>query len=203
MKRRGTRVAVLISACFVLATAASAGSQQSAAKTSGDELRRKNQATIEKYFTLPFVKGVDLFTDDGSYDTNAYAVQAATAVGQDEKNNVKESVVKGKAQLLEDAIFDTRSFPDWKYSRLKIDSTRDPNKFFVEAEGSGTFFRNGDPAATPAIYSNTYIDVLTMQDGKIKSFVEHVDQQLNLLKVLGIDISSGCAPGKPHVPGRS
>jgi hypothetical protein len=125
-------------------------------------------------------------------------VQAATAVGEDEKSNVKPGVVKGRAALLEDAVFDTKSFPDWKYSMLKIHATRDPNLFFVEAAGSGTFFRNGNAAATPTKYSNTYIDVVTMQDGKIKSFVEHVDQQLNLLKSLGLHVSADCAPATPQ-----
>jgi hypothetical protein len=198
LRLRVPRAAILMSACFVLATAAFAGPQKSGAKTSDNELRRKNQATIEKYFTLSFVAGVDLFTEDGWYDTNAYAVQAATAVGEDEKNNVKQGVMKGKAALLADAIFDTRSFPDWKYSTLKIYSTQDPNLFFVEAAGSGTFFRNGNPAATPRKYSNTYIDVLTMHEGKIKSFVEHVDQQLNLLKALGLHVSADCAPATPQ-----
>jgi hypothetical protein len=98
-------------------------------------------------------------------------VQAATAVGEDEKNNVKPGVTKGKAALLEDAIFDAKSFPDWKYSTLKVYSTQDPNLFFVEAAGSGTFFRNGNPAATPRQYSSTYIDVLTMQEGKINRWL--------------------------------
>jgi hypothetical protein len=171
MKPRIKHVTILMSMCIVLASAAFAGTNKECAKSADDELRMKNQATVEKYFAVSFIQGVDLFTDDGS---NGGQV--------------------GKAALMQDAEFNTRSFPDWKYTKLKVYSTQDPNLFFVVASGSGTVYKNGDPKATPGHYSNEYINVLIMQDGKIKSFQENMLHEMNLLKAFGISVPEAPAP---------
>jgi ketosteroid isomerase-like protein len=149
--------AVLISTCLVLTTSVFAASGKAGVKASDDELRKKNQATVEKYFTSSLIGTVDLYADDATYS---------------------------KEDLMKEAVFNSKSFPDWKYSSFKVYSTQDPNKFFAEAAGSGTFYKNGDSKATPVKYSNTYVDVFIMQDGKIKSFEEHMDS-LVLLKAMG------------------
>jgi hypothetical protein len=166
MKLHINNLAVLISACIVLATSAFAAPDKTGAKATDDELRKKNQATVEKYFISSFVECVDLFVDDAT---------------------------QSKKDLMTEAIFNSKSFPDWKYSSFKVYSTRDPNKFFVEAAGSGTFYKNGDTKATPVKYSNTYIDVFIMQDGKIKSFEEHLDP-LVLLKAMGYSPPEDATP---------
>jgi phenazine biosynthesis protein len=140
-------------------------SDKTHAKTENDDaLRKKNKAAIEKWFSVSFIEGADLFTEDGQFND-----------------------AKGKANVLKDATFNTKAFPDWKYSKVDVYSTQDPNKFFVESEGSGTLYKNADPASTPVHYANTYIMVFIMRDGKIKSITEKMSE-LNLLRALGINI---------------
>ena len=37
-----------------------------------EELRRKNQATVEKFFHSNFAEQMELFTDDGSFEPRLY-----------------------------------------------------------------------------------------------------------------------------------
>jgi len=148
---------ILLLGFIVLAASAFSAEDKAGTRATDDELRKKNQATVEKYFTSSLIETVDLYADDATYS---------------------------REDLMKEAIFNSKSFPDWKYTSFKVYSTQDPNKFFVEAAGSGTFYKNGDQKATPVKYSNTYIDVFIMQNGKIKSFEEHMDS-LVLLKAMG------------------
>jgi phenazine biosynthesis protein len=133
-------------------------------KTNDNEaLRQKNMATVKKYAVTPFVDGVNLlFAEDGTFNG-----------------------VKGKAALLEDAEFNTKAFPDWQYTKFDVFSTQDPNKFFVEAKGQGHAYKDANPAATPGNYSNSYILVFIMKDGKIESLQEHQDDQFALFRAFG------------------
>jgi ketosteroid isomerase-like protein len=142
-----------------------------------DELRKKNQATVEKFFHRehPTVdETINLFTEDGVWQT-----------GWDDPIPQQTQWV-GQAQLKVHFTGSRRFIKKWTWFNLRVTPTLDPNKFFVEAEARATFAQPGDVDFTPKI-PNRYIFIFNMQDGKIKSANEYFDR-LYAMKAMGMDV---------------
>ena len=151
MQPRVTPVAILISACFVLATAAFAGPQKPGAKTSDAQLRRKNQADDREVLDFYPSSKASIFLPRMA-GTTPHALCGASS---DRRRRGREKQREaGRAEREKQRCWKTpsltpRAFPDWKYSTLKVYSTQDPNVLFVEAAGSGTFSEMGTPRRLP------------------------------------------------------
>jgi phenazine biosynthesis protein len=146
--------------------------------TAADAIRSKNQATVERFFELHGVERLILFAED-----------AVKKVAFSESDEPTQWV--GMAQLRDHFVGNSIGFPDWKYYNVRVYSTQDPNKFFVEADGSGTLILPGDVA--PAVYSNHYVDIFVLEHGKIKLYIEHFNP-LNTMKALGVPIPKWSLP---------
>ena len=137
-----------------------------------EELRRKNQATVEKFFHSNFAEQMELFTDDGSFEMGFTEPLMKSA---------------GKAALRERARNAESRYRDWRYLKLNINATLDPNKFFVEVEGTTSgLVRPGLPDLKPTL-PNRYIFIFIMEDGRIKRLIEHFDR-LFAMQALGMEV---------------
>jgi len=140
-------------------------------------LRKKNQATIEKYFgsqQLTVDEKLDLFTDD------------AVSLWGWEDYTPQQLKGEGKAKLRERLDTGPKFIKKWKWFDLKVTPTLDPDKFFVEVKATALFAQPGDVDYTPKL-PNRYIFKMEMQDGKIKRSYEYFDR-LYAMKALGVDI---------------
>ena len=93
----------------------------------------------------------------------------------------------GKAALRERARNTDKRYRDWRYLKLNINATLDPNKFFVEVEGTTSgLVRPGLPDLKPTL-PNRYIFIFIMEDGRIKRLIEHFDR-LFAMQALGMEV---------------
>jgi len=139
-----------------------------------NELRKKNQATIEKFFRREDYK-IDefmmLFTEDTVWEL-PWTDPLLQWVGQ--------------AQVREHFINSRKNVQEWKFINPRVAPALDPNKFFVEVEATATFVQPGAPPLIPKM-PNRYIFIFTMQDGKIKHAGEYFDRFF-AMKALGMEV---------------
>ncbi len=122
------------------------------------ELRKKNLATVKKYMSMvgSRLNRHKLFTDDGTWG------RGFTEAGDSD-------YVKGIENLAKMDEMNTRCFPDWQWTNIRIFETQDPNFFWVECDGAGKALFPGYP---PTIHSAHFIHSFEMEDGKIRFYRE-------------------------------
>ncbi len=137
------------------------------------ELREKNRATVEEFFKRYGEPRAELFDIDGAkeivYNANGGASQCW----------------KNKEEVLENFISNKSVFPKWAWNVISIDSTEDPNKFWVEANGSGEVMVAGK--SEPSKYENHYFFCFEMKDGLILKMRE-IMNPLKLLEAFGVEV---------------
>jgi len=159
---KGWSFLLMMAAVPALAHAAPASDAQA------DAVRAKNRATVERFFQLPIgpERGA-LYTDDG----------------------IKELVAvdwkwEGKAALDANTNGNMGMFPEWKWFDVRIDGTTNPNKFWVEADGSGKHAIA--PGSTPVPFGAHYVMSFEMRDGKIyrmREFRVPVERECKTLSI--------------------
>jgi len=139
-----------------------------------DNLRRLNQATVEKFLHQEWEKQWELFAEDGS-------------VGLETPENCKpeEFRVQGIKNLKPHFEGMSKVFPEWKFTNLKIYQTQDPNQFWVECDGGGRVIFPAYPKATH--HSCHFILSFLMEKGKIKQWREFMNPCKEMLDV-GIEV---------------
>jgi len=141
-----------------------------------DALRKKNMATLDKFFNFHVAgttreERIKLFADEAVMQTG-FAEPPEQTVGIE--------AIRKRFHML------AKYFKDYKYYNVKINSTQDPNKFFVEEGGFGIILKPGAPPLTPKA-PNPHINLMIMEDGKIKLWREYFDQ-LYAMKLLGVEV---------------
>lgn len=132
-----------------------------------DKLRLKNLATVKKYLKMSGSR-LDrhkLFTDDCIWG------RGFTEAGDTEQ-------IKGSANLAKTDEWNTRCFPDWKWTNIIIFQTQDPNYFWAECDGSGQAIFPGYP---PTVHSAHFLHSFEMDNGKIKVYREFFNPVKELL----------------------
>lgn len=114
-----------------------------------DAARARNRATVERFFALPI----------GEERLALYAEDA-----------VKELVASdwrwvGRAALAANTEGNAKMFPEWHWFDVRIDATTNPNRFWVEADGSGRHVIA--PGSQPVPYGAHYVLQIDLRDGKI------------------------------------
>ena len=61
------------------------------------------------------------------------------------------------------------SYPDWRWTNIKVFQSDDPNVFVIECDGSGTYVENGEALRT---HADHYLHKFTLVDGKIAEYIE-------------------------------
>ncbi|MCC7462365.1 MAG: PhzA/PhzB family protein [Gammaproteobacteria bacterium] len=126
------------------------------------ELRHTNLQTVEKYFQLQGQARLnrhELYAEDGQGGL------WTTETGQ-------PMTVQGKAGLRKAEEWNSRYFPDWRWSNTEIYQTQDPNFFWVENDGEGHI---EFPGHDRTFYKNHYIHSFRMENGKIKQYREFMN----------------------------
>lgn len=142
--------------------------------TDSAELRRKNRAVVADYMSR---KGQNrltryqLFTEDGSG-------------GLWTTDTLEPIVSRGRDKLKAHGAWSLRVFPDWEWINVEIFETQDPNRFWVECDGTGQILFPGYP---PGNYNNHFIHSFLLDDGKIVQNREFMNP-FNQLRALGIEV---------------
>jgi phenazine biosynthesis protein len=136
------------------------------------ELRRLNRATVETYMNT---KGQDrlkrhtLFTEDG--------------VGGLWTTDTGEPIaIRGRDRLADHAVWSLKCFPDWEWYNIEISETQDPNRFWVECDGTGEIRFPGYPVGH---YTNHFLHSFLLDNGKIVQQREFMNpfEQLRALSI--------------------
>lgn len=141
-------------------------------------IRGKNEDLIREYFATGGDERLALFTEDGSKEL-------ANVLNAD----MPPLRWEGKTMLRENFCGCAPIFYDWTWTKMDIYSTQNPERFFVEAEGSGKQCVNGYESD----YKNRYIFRFTFESGLIKEVVEYFNPIL-LMAALGLDIPKMANP---------
>lgn len=138
-----------------------------------NKLREKNRATIEEFFKRHAEARAELFAEDGckelTYAANGGAPQRW----------------EGKSEVLKNFTANKTFFPNWNWRDITIDSTQDPDKFWVEAYGYGEQQVGDSPE--PTKYENHYVICFRMKDGLILEMRE-INNPLRLMMALGVKL---------------
>lgn len=122
------------------------------------ELRAKNKETVERFFKTHGAARAELFTEDGAKEIPFPATYG------------KPWRWEGKAEVLKNFTSNISLFTNWTWSDMVVDETGDPNKFWVEAIGTGE--QSVSDLGKPATYQNHYIFCFKMRDGLIAEMRE-------------------------------
>lgn len=137
------------------------------------ELRAKNLATVEEYFTY---KGMDRGANRLRLWSESDCLFELTYTESD-----KPRQFVGRAALEEkESVSNLAMFPDWGFEVLEIHQTDDPGYFIVECIGRGVLLQDGKE---PSYYQNHYLIDFELDDGKIKNLRE-VHNPCNLMLAL-------------------
>jgi len=136
-------------------------------------LRSKNRETVEEFFKLHGDERARLFDENGCKELT-YAA-----------NGGEPQRWEGKSEVLKNFTANKTFFPTWHWQNITIDATQDPNKFWVEAYGSGEQ-KVGD-CASPTKYENHYVFCFKMKDGLILEMRE-INNPLKLMMALGVTL---------------
>lgn len=146
-------------------------------------LRRKNRLVIEDYMSRRGEGRLTrylLFTPDG-------------CGGLWTNDTLQPLVARGHEKLKAHGSWSLRCFPDWEWHNVQIYETQDPNRFWVECDGEGQILF---PGYAPGRYSNHFIHVFQMRDGKILEQREFMNP-FQQLRALGIPIPTVKREGIP------
>jgi hypothetical protein len=120
-----------------------------------DDARAHNRAIVEQYMNTT---GQDrlrrhlLFTEDG--------------IGGLWTSDQGEPIaIRGRDRLAEHARWSLRCFPDWRWYNIEIFETQDPDRFWVECDGTGKIVYSGYPEG---FYTNHFIHSFQFENGEIK-----------------------------------
>ena len=138
-------------------------------KDKDNETRELNRSVVQKFFEIDFEKVSTLFTEDGVKIIPWYPQ--------------KPAIWRGRDAIHKNGVSNKELFAGWKYDKIEIYGTDDPNHFWVLCNGSGEQFIKG----APKVYSNSYVLSFLLQDGLIKEFKEFFSP-LGLYESLGIDV---------------
>lgn len=140
-----------------------------------DRLREKNVETLKKFFFFTEEERVDradLFTDD--------AVCIAGFTEPPVTNTVGKEAIRKRFKR------STKTFKNYTYTNVIINSTQDPDKFFVEEGGYGIVVNPNTKEEITPKGPNPHINIFLMEDGKIKMWREYFDQ-MYAMKLLGVE----------------
>lgn len=138
-----------------------------------ESLRAKNKATIEDFFKRHGETRAELFDIDGCKELTFAA------------NGGEPQRWEGKEEVLKNFTANKTFFPKWSWNIISIDSTQNPNKFWVEAVGNGEQQIAGSPE--PTRYENHYVMCFKMKDGLILEMRE-INNPLRLMKAFGVEL---------------
>lgn len=147
---------------------------QIAALAGDAELRRINRAVVEDYMSRRGegrLTRYQLFTENGS---------AGLYTG----DTMQPIVTTGLEKLKAHGAWSLSVFPDWIWYNIEIFETQDPNRFWVECDGTGKILF---PDYPPGQYTNHFIHSFLLDNGKIvvqREFMNPYHQ----LRALGIEV---------------
>ncbi|MFT4210969.1 MAG: PhzA/PhzB family protein [Microbacterium sp.] len=138
-----------------------------------EELRRRNRATIEKYFAM------------GGNRTGRHLLFAEDGAGGLYTTDTGEPIQSvGHEALAAADEWNNTYFSDWSWSNVEIFETQDPNRFWVECDGGGVVHFTAYPAGR---YENHYIHSFQMNDGLIQTYWEYMNP-CSEMRALGIEV---------------
>lgn len=137
------------------------------------ELRRRQRAVVEDYMNRKGETRLTrylLFTEDGS---------AGLYTGDTEEPIIS----RGHEKLKAHGKWSLQIFPDWVWYNIEVFETQDPNRFWVECDGTGKICYPDYPEGQ---YQNHFIHAFEFQDGKI-AIQREFHNPYRQMKALGID----------------
>lgn len=148
-------------------------SAQAVSRESIDELRDRNHETVRKYMRTEIEHRLDryrLFAPDGC------GMLWFTDIGE-------PIVTRGRDKLKAHGEVSVRVLPDWQWTEVRIYSTQDPNRFWVECGGRGRILFPGYPEG---VYTNRFVHAFLLDDGLIVEARE-IANPLEHMRALGIE----------------
>ena len=123
---------------------------------SADAQRRRNRATVERFFQTSGMERAALFAEDGRKEL------PWTSMGH-------PIDMVGKREIAYNFLRNRELFTGWTWSDVEIYDTQYPDRFWAECDGAGVIRVEGHH---PVNASNHYIMSFVVQDGLIKEFRE-------------------------------
>ena len=148
------------------------------------ELRRLNQATVEKFLGQEWQDQWKLFTEDG-----------IAGLETPETCRPEDFRITGMENLRPYFEACAQVFPEWKFTNAEIYQTQNPNQFWVECDGAGRMIFPAYPQATR--HSCHFILSFRMEKGKIKQWREFMNPCKEMMDV-GIEVPRIKRPSRPE-----